>query len=69
MAASAVLGALFWSLSAFHDWLAHYEGMFWQILVTDVPSNELFSRIFVFGLYLIIGTIMAGMVAKRQQDP
>lgn len=56
---SLLCGVLYWIIDSFLDATYYFEGTAWQLAVTDVPSHEVYVRLTVAGLLLILGTAMS----------
>jgi len=64
---SIVLGLLVWQFDTVVDHIFFYDGTFWELLITDVPAPELFSRLFMFTCFVAFGILMSGAVAERNR--
>jgi len=64
---SIVLGLLVWQFDTVVDHLFFYDGTFWELLITNVPAPELFSRLFMFTCFVGFGVLMSGAVAERNR--
>ncbi len=56
---SLLCGVLYWIIDSFLDATYYIEGTFWQLAVTDVPSHEVYVRLTLVGLLLILGSAMS----------
>lgn len=65
IAVSVACGLLVWTVDAFLDYLVFYERSFLELLITDVPNNELYARLVMFACFLIPGMLIARMAAQR----
>ena len=66
IAISFIFGLLSWIFDAAIDYLVFYEGTFLGLLITDVPSHEVYIRLFIMAYFLIFGFIVSRVIVKRE---
>ncbi|MFQ6100225.1 MAG: GAF domain-containing protein [Anaerolineae bacterium] len=67
IAVSVISGLLVWTIDAVLDYLLLYKATFLEVLITDVPSREVYIRSLVLAYFLIFGTLMSAVVAKHKR--
>jgi len=64
---SILFGMAVWVIDATIDYVAFYEGSFFDLLVFHIPSHELYVRSLMVLLFISFGYIVSGLKAKRQK--
>ncbi len=67
IAVSVALGTAYWVFDAYIDWKHYYEGPFLDLLMLNVPANEIFVRLLAFAFILAFGALMARVMASRRR--
>lgn len=67
IAISVMFGLLAWIADSVLDYLLFYEETFLELLITDVPSHELYIRSFVIACFLIFGIIVSRIITERKR--
>lgn len=67
IAVSILFGLFLWIIDAALDSLLFYEGTFWQLLILDVPSLDLYLRLLMLACFVILGLLMAIILARRKR--
>ena len=64
---SLIAGIVAWILNAFVEWIYFYHPTrnFWDLLLFDIPPEELYDRIIVLVTFLLFGIIIARMVERK----
>ncbi len=65
---AVVFGALFWALDAVVDYLIFYQDNFVELLITEVPKHDLWTRSLMLLLCALLGGVLAGVVEARERD-
>jgi len=66
---SLLFGCLFWVIdSGFHAFIFHRESSFIELLVRDIPEQNLFVRIVFFIFCLIFGMFAARILRRQKED-
>jgi len=60
-------GIGFWVLDAALDCYVSHEGAFWNVLVLDIPAQEVYDRSAAFLAFVVLGLVIAGYAAKRRR--
>ncbi len=66
-AVSIFFGLMVWIIDAVLDYLIFYEGTFFDILILKMPSQEVFMRIIILGLFIMFGLIMTKVISKHKK--
>ncbi len=65
-----LLGLLIWIIDGTVDYLAFYEGTWWEVVFLEVSGSELFDRVFdvilVVGIALYFGRFLESYLASRK---
>ena len=64
---SVMFGLLVWIFDAVMDYLFFYKGTLLELLITDLPSHELYIRLLVMVFFLIFGIIVSRVITERKQ--
>ena len=64
---SIILGLGFWFIDAALGAVFSYERSFWQLLVADVPSQDVYARLVVIACFAVFGTVGAIAVPQRMR--
>ena len=64
---SIALGPVVWIADALVDSAIFYEGTFTELLITDVPSHELYIRLLIMALFIVFGLASSRCIAKRRK--
>ncbi|MFW6456961.1 MAG: PAS domain S-box protein [Planctomycetota bacterium] len=67
MVAFGVLVILLWPLDAIVDYYFYFDRTFWQLLVTDVPSHEVYVRLIMMGIAAVCGLLCAYLVGRLER--
>lgn len=64
---SLTAGIVSWILNAFVEWIYFYHPArnFWDLLLFDIPPEELYDRIIVLATFFLLGMVIAGMVERK----
>lgn len=65
---SAALGAFVWVADSFLDYFFFYEGTLIELLITDVPSHELYIRILIMVCFVIFGLVCAHLIGNLKKS-
>jgi transcriptional regulator with PAS, ATPase and Fis domain len=64
---SVALGLFIWIADALLDYFIFYEGTFTELLITDVPSHELYIRLLIIACFTVFGVICSRLVATQKK--
>jgi signal transduction histidine kinase len=64
---SAVFGLGAWVIESVLDYLFYYEGSFYDLLVLDVPSHEIYVRTIILTSYVVFGMIISRLFRMRKK--
>lgn len=64
---SIALGPVVWIADALVDYAIFYEGTFTGILITDVPSHELYMRLLIMVVFVMFGLASSRCLAERRK--
>jgi signal transduction histidine kinase len=64
---SIVLGLLFWLIDAVLGNIVFHEASFWELLVSDVPRHELYTRVVALATFTIFGIVVSIISAQRRR--
>ncbi|MDZ7721446.1 MAG: PAS domain S-box protein [candidate division KSB1 bacterium] len=64
---SLVFGVFIWVIDTLLDWLIFYRDSFWNLLIWDVPSHELYVRTLIVAAFLVFGAIIKSVMLLREQ--
>ncbi|MHC4679756.1 MAG: PAS domain S-box protein, partial [Planctomycetota bacterium] len=67
VALSVVCGLCVCVIDASLDRLLFYEGTFWELLVANPPTHELYIRATIIGFFIAFGLFMAMCTGKREK--
>jgi PAS domain S-box-containing protein len=59
-------GLCVWVLDAVLDYYVFYQGQFLELLVTAIPSHEIYIRSVILAVFVGFGMIVSSMVTKRE---
>jgi PAS domain S-box-containing protein len=64
---SILLGLAAGLVDAVLDYRLFHEGSFWELLILDVPTNEIYSRCLVLLSFTLFGLLFAFVLAKHRR--
>ena len=64
---SFALGVFIWVVDSFLDYFIFYEGTLTELLITDVPSHELYIRLLIMACFTVFGFICAWLIANQKK--
>lgn len=64
---AVLLGLLVWLVDAVLDYLWFYEGTFLELLVTNVPPQEVFARSLILAGFAVFGMFTSRLLARRRR--
>lgn len=67
MALAFGFGLLFWVIDAGIDLLWYYERSFQQLLLTNIPSHEIYIRLVILVLFLIFGWVFSRTITRERR--
>jgi PAS domain S-box-containing protein len=67
IALALLFGGFIWIVDTFVDYIFFYNMAFWDLLVFNIPGQELFMRLVFFASFLIFGAIMSVVVQRRNE--
>lgn len=64
---SGIFGMIAWVVDAVFDYFIFYQKPFWDLLIFQVPSHEIYIRCTIFACFLAFGVIASQLVAAQEQ--
>jgi PAS domain S-box-containing protein len=63
---SIICGLSVWLIDAYVGHRLFHEGTFWELLITNAPTHELYVRTSVFAFFIAFGVWASSYIAKRR---
>jgi len=63
---SIILGVAAWFVDAFLDYAFFIKGNFWDLLILDIPSHEIYIRLLILAAFIVFGVIVHFEISAKR---
>ena len=64
---SLALGIFIWVVDSFLDYYIFYEGTLTGLLITNVPSHELYIGLLILACFIVFGFICSRLIVMQKK--
>ncbi|MBU0946219.1 MAG: PAS domain-containing protein [Proteobacteria bacterium] len=64
---SLLLGVFVWVIDSLLDYFIFYEGIFAELLLTDIPRHELYIRVLILVCFAVFGLICSRLIIRQKK--